>query len=94
MDCTERALAQVQNMKSVASRASPTCDVKPGNDGEWYLVGAHADPIEIALVLEVLQALEPNERATLQQLLARALRSVEPVEETAPYSATTASIST
>src|SRR4030081_3549750 len=34
------------------------CRVKPGNDGEWYLVGAHADPIEIALVLEVLQALE------------------------------------
>ena len=43
---------------------------------------------------EVLGALEPDERATLRQLLARALRSVEPVEDELDYSATTASIST
>jgi DNA-binding MarR family transcriptional regulator len=43
---------------------------------------------------QVLGALEPDERRTLRQLLARALRSVEPVEEEAGYSATTASIST
>ena len=43
---------------------------------------------------EVLGALDPDERRTLRQLLGRALRSVEPVEEESPYSATTASIST
>jgi DNA-binding MarR family transcriptional regulator len=43
---------------------------------------------------EVLQALDPAERKTLRQLLSRALRSVEPVEDDAAYSATTASIST
>jgi DNA-binding MarR family transcriptional regulator len=48
---------------------------------------------------EVLGALDPEERRTLRQLLMRALRSVEPVEEESPYSespysATTASIST
>src|SRR5262249_17052586 len=42
----------------------------------------------------VLQALDPDERRMLRALLARALRSVEPVEEESPYSATTASIST
>jgi DNA-binding MarR family transcriptional regulator len=43
---------------------------------------------------EVLQALDPAERKILRQLLARALRSVEPLEDEAAYSATTASIST
>jgi DNA-binding MarR family transcriptional regulator len=43
---------------------------------------------------EVLQALDPEERRTLRALLARALHSVEPVEEEPAYSATTASIST
>jgi DNA-binding MarR family transcriptional regulator len=43
---------------------------------------------------EVLGALDPDERSTLRQLLNRALRSVEPVEDESPYSATTASIST
>jgi DNA-binding MarR family transcriptional regulator len=43
---------------------------------------------------EVLQALDPAERKTLRQLLARALRSVEPVEDEPAYSATIASIST
>jgi DNA-binding MarR family transcriptional regulator len=43
---------------------------------------------------EVLGALEPDERSTLRQLLARALRGVEPVEDDLSYSATTASIST
>ena len=44
---------------------------------------------------EVLQALDADERRTLRQLLTRALRSVEPVEEDErAYSATTASIST
>jgi DNA-binding MarR family transcriptional regulator len=42
----------------------------------------------------VLEALDPDERRTLRQLLERALRSVEPLEEEQPYSATTASIST
>jgi DNA-binding MarR family transcriptional regulator len=49
---------------------------------------------QVALEDEVLGALEPDERATLRQLLARALRSVEPVEDESLYSATTASIST
>jgi DNA-binding MarR family transcriptional regulator len=43
---------------------------------------------------QVLQALDPAERKTLRQLLARALRSVEPVEDEPAYSATIASIST
>src|SRR5262249_59565323 len=43
---------------------------------------------------DVLQALDPDERATLRALLARALHSVHPVEEDPSYSATTASIST
>jgi DNA-binding MarR family transcriptional regulator len=43
---------------------------------------------------QVLQALEPEERDTLRQLLSRALRSMEPVEDESPYSATIASIST
>ena len=44
---------------------------------------------------EVLGALAPDERTTLKQLLSRALRSVEPVEDDErDYSATTASIST
>jgi DNA-binding MarR family transcriptional regulator len=43
---------------------------------------------------EVLGALDPEERVTLRQLLSRALRSMEPVEEDAAYSATMASIST
>jgi DNA-binding MarR family transcriptional regulator len=43
---------------------------------------------------DVLQALDPDERRTLHQLLSRALRSVEPLEEEPAYRATTASIST
>jgi DNA-binding MarR family transcriptional regulator len=43
---------------------------------------------------QVLHALDPDERETLRNLLARALRSVEPLEEAPAYSATTASIST
>jgi DNA-binding MarR family transcriptional regulator len=43
---------------------------------------------------DVLGALDPDERSTLRQLLARALRSLEPVEDELDYSATTASIST
>jgi DNA-binding MarR family transcriptional regulator len=43
---------------------------------------------------EVLGTLDAEERRTLRQLLTRALRSVEPVEEEPAYSATTASIST
>jgi DNA-binding MarR family transcriptional regulator len=42
---------------------------------------------------EVLESLDADERNTLRQLLARALRSVEPVDGEL-YSATTASIST
>lgn len=42
---------------------------------------------------EVLQALDPSERATLWQLLTRALHGAEP-DRDGDYSATTASIST
>ena len=49
---------------------------------------------QAAIEDEVLQALDPDERGTLLQLLSRALRSVEPVEDEAAYSATIASIST
>lgn len=54
-----------------------------------------SDPAQLAVEDEVLQALDADERRTLRQLLSRALRSMEPVEEAdADYSATTASIST
>jgi DNA-binding MarR family transcriptional regulator len=55
---------------------------------------AHSERAQAEIETEVLGALEPDERRTLRQLLARALRSVEPVEEPRDYSATTASIST
>jgi DNA-binding MarR family transcriptional regulator len=56
---------------------------------------AGSERAQDAIEDEVLGALEPAERRTLRQLLARALRSVEPVEgEEQAYSATTASIST
>ncbi len=54
----------------------------------------HSERAQAAIEDEVLQALEPEERSTLRQLLSRALLSMEPVEEGAGYSATTASIST
>jgi DNA-binding MarR family transcriptional regulator len=47
-----------------------------------------------ALEDEILETLEPDERRTLRTLLMRALRSVEPTDEEARYSATMASIST
>ncbi len=47
-----------------------------------------------AIENEVLQALDAEERRTLRNLLARALRSAEPSADDALYSATTASIST
>jgi DNA-binding MarR family transcriptional regulator len=49
---------------------------------------------QAAIEDEVLQALDSEERKTLRLLLSRALRSMEPVEDDAPYGATTASIST
>jgi DNA-binding MarR family transcriptional regulator len=55
---------------------------------------ARSERAQSAIEDEVLQALDPDERRTLRQLLAHALRSVEPLEEDAPYSATIASIST
>jgi DNA-binding MarR family transcriptional regulator len=55
---------------------------------------ARTEGAQGAIEDEVLGALDPEERKTLGQLLERALRSVEPVEEESPYSATTASIST
>jgi len=55
---------------------------------------AQSERAQGAIEDEVLQALDPDERRTLRQLLTRALRSMEPVEEDASYSATTASIST
>jgi DNA-binding MarR family transcriptional regulator len=55
---------------------------------------AHSERAQAAIEDEVLGALDPDERSTLRELLNRALRSVEPVEEEPAYSATTASIST
>ena len=55
---------------------------------------ARTERAQGAIEDEVLQALDPDERRTLQQLLERALRSMEPDEDEAAYSATTASIST
>jgi len=56
---------------------------------------AHTAQAQGAIEDEVLHALDPAERRTLLQLLSRALRSVEPLEDgEAPYSATIASIST
>jgi DNA-binding MarR family transcriptional regulator len=50
---------------------------------------------QAAIEDEVLHALDDGERRTLRLLLARALHSMEPIEEEqASYSATTASIST
>jgi DNA-binding MarR family transcriptional regulator len=54
---------------------------------------ARSERAQGAIEDEVLQALDASERRTLQKLLSRALRSVEPVADDA-YSATTASIST
>jgi DNA-binding MarR family transcriptional regulator len=55
---------------------------------------ARSERAQEAIEDEVLGALDADERSTLRQLLNRALRSVEPVEDESPYSATTASIST
>jgi DNA-binding MarR family transcriptional regulator len=56
---------------------------------------ARTERAQAAIEDEVLGTLDPAERATLKQLLARALHSVEPVEQDErDYSATTASIST
>jgi DNA-binding MarR family transcriptional regulator len=55
---------------------------------------ARSERAQGAIEDEVLKALDPDERRTLRALLSRALRSVEPVEDDAAYSATTASIST
>jgi MarR family transcriptional regulator, temperature-dependent positive regulator of motility len=55
---------------------------------------AHTERAQREIEDEVLGALDADERRTLRQLLARALRSVEPVEDDLHYSATTASIST
>jgi len=56
---------------------------------------ARTEQAQGAIEDQVLGALDPDERATLKQLLSTALRSVEPVEEDErTYSATTASTST
>jgi DNA-binding MarR family transcriptional regulator len=55
---------------------------------------ARSERAQAAIEDEVLGALDADERKTLRALLSRALRSMEPLEEDAPYSATTASIST
>src|ERR1700678_770702 len=52
-----------------------------------------AERAQRAVEDELLAALDPDERATLRELLGRALRSVEPADGEA-YSATIASIST
>jgi DNA-binding MarR family transcriptional regulator len=59
---------------------------------------ARAEQGEGAIEDEVLAALSDSERATLHELLTRALRGIEPADgeagATEPYSATIASIST
>jgi DNA-binding MarR family transcriptional regulator len=60
-------------------------------EGRRALVSAERAQEEIED--DVLQALDPQERATLWRLLTRALYAVEP-PESEPYRATTASIST
>jgi DNA-binding MarR family transcriptional regulator len=55
---------------------------------------ARTERAQGAIEDEVLATLDADERRTLRQLLSRALRSVEPVEDELDYSATTASIST
>ena len=55
---------------------------------------AHTERAQGAIEDEVLGALHLDERRTLRQLLGRALRSVEPVEDEQSYNATMASIST
>jgi len=54
---------------------------------------ANAERAQETIEDDVLQALDASERATLWQLLTRALHGVEPVADE-DYSATTASIST
>jgi DNA-binding MarR family transcriptional regulator len=55
---------------------------------------ARTERAQGALEDEILETLDPDERRTLRTLLMRALRSVEPTDEEARYSATMASIST
>ncbi len=62
--------------------------------GEGRTALARTERAQGAIEDEVLHTLDPEERETLLALLTRALRSMEPLEEDAPYSATTASIST
>ncbi len=52
-----------------------------------------SEQAQSAIEDDVLQALDPDERRTLRELLTRALRSMEPTDADA-YSATVASIST
>jgi DNA-binding MarR family transcriptional regulator len=51
---------------------------------EGHAALARSERAQRAIEDDVLQALEPEERRILRQLLARALRSVEPVEDAAP----------
>jgi DNA-binding MarR family transcriptional regulator len=60
--------------------------------GRAALAGTEA--AQGAIEDDVLQALQPDERRTLQQLLSRALRSVEPVEEAPGRGAKAASLAT
>jgi DNA-binding MarR family transcriptional regulator len=62
------------------------------DSGRKALLGTQRE--QGAIEAEVLGALDAEERGTLRDLLERALRSVEPVEDEPAYSATTASIST
>jgi DNA-binding MarR family transcriptional regulator len=62
--------------------------------GEGAAALARSERAQAAIEDEVLEALEPEERRTLRQLLARALHSVEAADADQSYKATTASIST
>jgi DNA-binding MarR family transcriptional regulator len=61
------------------------------SEGRAALV--RSEQAQAAIEDDVLQALDPDERAALWRLLTRALQGAEP-ETTEPYSATIASIST
>jgi DNA-binding MarR family transcriptional regulator len=88
-------LNELEDLRFVERRRDPEdrrrhrVEVTP--DGLRALTAA--ERAENGIEDDLLQALDPEERATLRQLLARALEDAEP-DRGAAYSATSASIST
>ena len=94
-----RAAAQRARASSATSRgcATPTTAGATSSSSRARAARALArtERAQEEIEDEVLQALDPDERAhAAAAALTRALRSAEPVEDEAPYSATIASIST